>query len=72
MAKKRTVLCCLDSRSAAVVFCLNVFFLIAGAVMCGVVTWGVRYQSQLKDAVPPSGITPLLVCAACHHARGVA
>lgn len=30
------------------------------SVLCGVTTWGVRYQAQVKDAVPPSGVNPLL------------
>ena len=33
---------------------------IAGSVICGVVTWGVQSQSELHDAVPPSGVNPLL------------
>ncbi len=33
---------------------------VAGSVLCGVATWGVRYQAQLKDAVPPAGVNPLL------------
>jgi hypothetical protein len=34
---------------------------IAGCVLTGVASWGVKYNSALHDAVPPSGVVPFIV-----------